>query len=102
MANGSKIVSAVRTVISATVEKQDHTLVFRVSADGFLYHMVRIMMGTIIEVGRGYMTPSDVKEALLAKDRSRMGPTAPPQGLYLNRVEYDMTGTIKPILPPRE
>ena len=101
MANGSKIVSAVRTVTSATVERDGHLILFRVSADGFLYHMVRIMMGTIIEVGRGYMTPADVKNALMAKDRSRMGPTAPPQGLYLNRVDYDMTGTVKVILPPR-
>ena len=102
MANGSKIVSAVRTVLDAKIERRGDLVEFRVSADGFLYHMVRIMMGTLVEVGMGRMTPEDVKEALAAMDRRYMGPTAPACGLYLNRVDYDMTGEYKTVLPPRE
>lgn len=101
MANGSKVQTTTRTVTEAVVERQGDLVLFRVSADGFLYHMVRIMMGTLVEVGLGRMTPCDVKEGLAAADRRRMGPTAPAHGLYLNRVEYDKTGNLKPILPPR-
>lgn len=102
MANGSKIVSATRTVTEATVERQGDLILLRISADGFLYHMVRIIMGTLVEVAMGRMTPEDVAHALEATDRRLMGPTAPAHGLYLNRVTYDMAGDIKPILPPKE
>jgi tRNA pseudouridine38-40 synthase len=64
-------------------------LVFR--ADGFLYHMVRIMAGTLIEVGLGRLEPDAVREIVAARDRRRAGPTAPPHGLCLEEVEYDLT-----------
>lgn len=59
-----------------------------VSGSGFLYNMVRIIAGTLVEVGRGRMTPDDVTAALLSKDRRRAGPTLPARGLCLEWVEY--------------
>ncbi|MBR6014658.1 MAG: tRNA pseudouridine(38-40) synthase TruA [Firmicutes bacterium] len=60
-----------------------------VSGDGFLYNMVRIIVGTLVEVGYGKRTPESVKDTIESKDRTKAGFTAPPQGLYLNRVYYD-------------
>lgn len=79
----------VRTVTTAKIERKENFLTFTVAADGFLYHMVRIMVGTLLMVGEGKLSPESVERILKAKDRSAAGPTAPPQGLYLNRVFYD-------------
>jgi tRNA pseudouridine38-40 synthase len=59
-----------------------------VQADGFLYNMVRIIVGTLLEVGYGRMTPAEFASALEARDRSAAGPTAPAKGLTLVRVGY--------------
>ncbi|MDD6448326.1 MAG: tRNA pseudouridine synthase A [Lachnospiraceae bacterium] len=61
----------------------------RVTGDGFLYNMVRIIAGTLIEVGRGAMSPLSIKEILEAKDRSLAGPTAPAKGLFLIGTEFE-------------
>lgn len=87
MAAGSKIEDCTRTVFDAHFEANGDNLDFYVSADGFLYNMVRIMVGTLLDVPRRF-SPDDVAEILAAKDRSRAGMTAPAHGLYLNRVEY--------------
>ncbi len=87
MAAGSKIQDCTRTVFDAHFEVEDETLNFYVSANGFLYNMVRIMVGTLVEVPRRF-SPGDMVEILAAEDRSFAGMTAPPQGLYLHRVEY--------------
>ncbi len=87
MASGSKIKDCTRTVFDAHFEQGDETLNFYVSADGFLYNMVRIMVGTLMDVPRRY-SPRDLQEILEAADRARAGMTAPPHGLYLHRVEY--------------
>jgi tRNA pseudouridine38-40 synthase len=63
-------------------------LIYEVSGSGFLPHMVRNIVGTLLEVGRGKLTPEDVVRILEARDRSLAGPTAPPQGLCLMQVEY--------------
>lgn len=55
---------------------------------GFLQNMVRILVGTLLEVGKGELTAQDVYEILEAKDRKLAGPTAPPQGLCLMKVDY--------------
>lgn len=60
-----------------------------VSGDGFLYNMVRIITGTLVDVGRGRMAPEYLADIIESKDRTKAGHTAPPQGLYLDRVYYD-------------
>lgn len=77
-----------RTVSAASWRRSGSLVSFTVSADGFLYHMVRIMVGTMLRVAQGKFKPEDMERILLAQDRAAAGPTAPPQGLYLNRVFY--------------
>ena len=88
MATGSKIKDAVRTVFAAGVERIDDHIRFTVSANGFLYHMVRIMAGTITAVGLGKMRPEQIPDLIASENRAKSGVTAPPYGLYLRRVEY--------------
>lgn len=64
-------------------------LTFRISGNGFLHHMVRNIVGTLVEIGRGSLEPSDLTRILEARDRSAAGPTAPARGLYLVEVLYD-------------
>jgi tRNA pseudouridine38-40 synthase len=64
-------------------------LTYEVSGDGFLRHMVRAIVGTLVEVGRGWRDPAQTDTLLQAKDRARAGATAPPHGLFLVRVDYD-------------
>ena len=64
-------------------------LVFRIRSDRFLRNMVRAIVGTLINVGRGKLAPSEVEKVLLEKDRSKAGISVPAQGLFLTRVEYD-------------
>ena len=87
MAAGSKIEDCTRTVFDARFEQEGDTLNFYVSADGFLYNMVRIMVGTLLDVPKRF-SPEDMARILESKDRSAAGMTAPAQGLYLHRVEY--------------
>ena len=82
--NGAKKVNAPITV-------SPREIIIRVSGTGFLYNMVRIIAGTLMEVGRGAMEPEQVKEILEACDREKAGPTAPPEGLTL--VRYQILGT---------
>ncbi len=88
MASGSKITDTVRTVYSCTVGRRGEFVVFTVTADGFLYKMVRTMAGTALAVGRGRADPRDIEAIISARDRSRAFETLPPCGLYLCRVEY--------------
>lgn len=88
MAAGSKITDCTRTVLRASFTQSDGILEFRVAADGFLYNMVRIMVGTLTDVPRRF-SPEDVARILEARDRSLAGVTAPACGLYLNRVIYE-------------
>ena len=89
MAAGSKVVSTVRHVMDASVDRAGDTVTFRVRADGFLYNMVRIMAGTLADVARGTIPADEITTRLESLDRRRMGRTAPAEGLYLNRVFYD-------------
>ena len=77
-----------RTVTKSQVERKGDMVLFTVAADGFLYNMVRIMVGTLLRVQQGKFAPEDIPEILAAKDRGRAGPTAPSCGLYLNHVYY--------------
>ncbi len=84
----SEVQSTVRTVLSSDVEQKNGLIVFGVSADGFLYNMVRIMAGTQIYVGEGKIAADEVGGIIESLDRSRAGFTAPAEGLYLDRVYY--------------
>lgn len=88
MAQGSKIVDTVRTLYASEMTREGDLLLYRVRADGFLYHMVRILAGTLVEVGEGKLDPADIPGILAGGDRSRAGRTLPACGLYLNRVFY--------------
>ena len=80
---------AVRTVFSARVNRQGDMISFRVRADGFLYHMVRIMAGTLVAVAKGTLAPAELPAVIAARDRRKAGMTAPACGLYLDRVFYE-------------
>ena len=88
MAQGSKITDAVRTISSSVLMREGNLILYRVRADGFLYNMVRILTGTLLAVGEGKLDPNEIPDVTEAKDRGRAGITAPPHGLYLNRVIY--------------
>jgi tRNA pseudouridine38-40 synthase len=75
-------------VSSAFWESSGNELVFEIEADRFLHTMVRSLVGTLIEVGRGYFSAANFLEIVKAKDRTRAGPTAPARGLYLVEVKY--------------
>ncbi len=88
MASGSKIEDTVRTVYDCRVSRKGDTVRLRVSADGFLYNMVRIIAGTLAEVGHGKRTKEEVRYAIDSRDRKNSGQTAVPEGLYLYEVFY--------------
>ena len=80
--------TTVRTIYSMDVERSGEVITIRVSGNGFLYNMVRIITGTLVEAGRGFRQPESVKELLDADERGKAGPTAPAQGLLLESIEY--------------
>ena len=77
-----------RTVKKFSVERQDKLVIMTVEADGFLYNMVRIMVGTLLDIQKGKIAPNEIEEIIRKKDRSFAGATAQPCGLYLNKVNY--------------
>lgn len=87
-AAGSQAESTVRTIYMLEVKEEGAEIVIRVSGNGFLYNMVRIIAGTLIEVGQNRCEPEHMRNILEAKDRSAAGPTAPAHGLTLARYEY--------------
>jgi len=89
MAQGSSVKTTVRDVKYIEVKKDGDMVDIYVCADGFLYNMVRIITGTLVWAGRGKIAPEYVGDIISAGKRELAGPTAPPDGLYLNRVFYD-------------
>ena len=85
---GQERETTVRTIYSLDVCRNDEEIEISVTGDGFLYNMVRIITGTLVEVGKGRMAPEYIEEIISSKDRTKAGPTAPPQGLYLAEVYY--------------
>jgi tRNA pseudouridine38-40 synthase len=81
--------NTVRTVFRCDVSEHDDEIHVTVQGDGFLYNMVRNIVGTLIEIGRGHWQPSQIDNILATRDRAQAGPTAPPQGLSLVCVHYD-------------
>ena len=82
--------STVRTLEEIRIRKEGTKLIFVYTGNGFLYNMVRILTGTLLEVGIGERRPEDMIKILEAKNREAAGRTVPPEGLFLTRVEYDM------------
>jgi tRNA pseudouridine38-40 synthase len=80
--------SSVRTILKCDVAGQENWITFDVQANGFLYNMVRNIVGTLVEVGRGRWTASDIERILAAADRTQAGPIAPASGLCLMKIFY--------------
>ena len=80
--------TTIRTIYSAIVDKEGDMITFQITGNGFLYNMVRIIAGTLIEVGKGRIKPEDIKKIMEARDRQKAGPTAPAHGLTLVEIEY--------------
>jgi len=87
-AGGNERETTVRTIYSLNVKRQDENVILEVSGDGFLYNMVRIITGTLVEVGLGLKTAEEVEDIVSSADRRKAGHTAPPNGLYLVEVYY--------------
>jgi len=99
-AGGTEHESAVRTIFAARIMKGVatdpagicyDTIEAEVTGDGFLYNMVRIIAGTLLEAGFEKLAPKEIISIIASKNREKAGPTAPPQGLYLKEVYYDKT-----------
>ncbi|MCL2013368.1 MAG: tRNA pseudouridine(38-40) synthase TruA [Oscillospiraceae bacterium] len=88
-ARAKKQDSHVRTIFTFEAEKNDGILTLRITGDGFLYNMVRIITGTLVDLRRQNVTREDISEIISAGDRSKAGKTAPAHGLYLVGVEYE-------------
>lgn len=87
-AEGWRPKDTMRTIKRLTITKDGRYIHITVVGDGFLYNMVRTIVGTLIQIGRGKRTPEDMKRILLSRDRKQAGPTAPAKGLCLMRVQY--------------
>lgn len=87
-AAGASTVNNVRTVTDCSVERHGDEITFSVTANGFLYNMVRIMVGTLTDISLGKIPPGTIPQIIASRDRERAGVTAPAQGLTLNRVFY--------------
>ena len=89
-ASGTSSKSSIRTIYKAEVfEMPNNRIYIELTGNGFLYNMVRIIAGTLVDVGIGKIKPEDIKKIIESKDRSLAGKTLQPNGLYLLNVEYD-------------
>ena len=89
MSAGSDTNDTVRRVDYLHIERNGKLIEIRIHANGFLYNMVRIIVGTLTEVAFGRFKPEDIATIIASKDRNNAGMTAPASGLYLNRVDYE-------------
>ncbi len=96
-AAGSSARTSTRTLLSLKVTRDFDEVVFEVEGEGFLRHMVRIIVGTLVDVGRSRLTPNGVGEILLARNRTMAGKTAPARGLCLVRVVYESGWSSEPV-----
>lgn len=87
-ANGGNDISTVRQVFASSIFAHDEWIGFRVAANGFLYRMVRMMAGMLVEIGLGKSDPSRIRELLATGEHGQAGQVLPPQGLFLVRVAY--------------
>lgn len=87
-AAGCEAVSPIRTLKALTVHRSGPLITLKATADAFLYHMVRNLVGTLVEVGKGRIAPDQVRAILRSRQRMNAGPTAPACGLYLERIRF--------------
>ena len=85
----TQVENTVRTVYSLELDKKGDMIYIRICGNGFLYNMVRIIVGTLMKVGLGFYPPEHVREIIEAKDRNAAGPKAAACGLTLIRLEYE-------------
>ena len=88
---GSKMLESgdtVRTITDCHVQRSGDCVTISVTADGYLYNMVRILAGTLAQVGAGKMQPEQIPAILQSRDRANAGPTLPAKGLFLTKVDY--------------
>lgn len=89
-ASGTSSKSSVRTIYKAEIKEMPNERIWiELTGNGFLYNMVRIIAGTLVDVGLGKIEPEEIKNILESKNRENTGKTLPPQGLYLVNVEYE-------------
>ena len=89
-ASGTSSKSSIRTIYKAEVIKMPNNRIYiELTGNGFLYNMVRIIAGTLVDVGTGKIEPEDIEKIIESKDRTNAGKTLPPQGLYLVCVNYN-------------
>ncbi len=87
-ASDKKERSSIRRIFQLDIIRQKTFIIINIEADGFLYNMVRNIVGTLVDIGRGYLPPGSMKKILNSWDRTQAGPTAPPEGLCLMEVKY--------------
>lgn len=87
-ASGSSVKSFERNVINCSLTEEWPFVNLEIEANGFLYNMIRIIMGTLLEIGQNNLSPKIITDIIRAENRSAAGPTAPPQGLYMVEVKY--------------
>ena len=85
---GSSVKTTIRTISQLEIINNNKNLDIIITADGFLYNMVRIIVGTLVEVGKGKIKPKDIDNIIKSKDRTKAGPCAPAKGLCLEKVYY--------------
>ena len=85
----AQVKTTVRTIYEINIQREQDMITIKVRGNGFLYNMVRILAGTLMEVGSGALEPSKIKEILQARDRKAAGPTAPARGLTLVGIQYE-------------
>lgn len=93
--SGTDVEDKTRTVYSCNVTRDGDMVIFSVKGDGFLYNMVRIMVGTLLDISSGKIERGTVRDIILSKDRKLSGITAKAEGLYLNEVYYDENEVIR-------
>jgi tRNA pseudouridine38-40 synthase len=86
---GTEVASTTRTIFRSDIRELDRMCVYEVTADGFLRHMVRAIVGTLVEIGRGWRSVESMAQLVERGTRAQAGATAPPHGLFLVRVDYD-------------
>ena len=85
----TQVTDTVRTIYELQIKREGDEVILRITGSGFLYNMVRIITGTLLQVGTGYYAPEEIKEMLEKKNRTAAGACAPAMGLFLIGIAYE-------------